>query len=218
MITVTKQKPLEEITKYLEPYRTVYIIGCGTCATMLHTGGKDEVLEMKKQLEAAGKEVTGWMVIPTACDTLTKDAIIEEGRPISEAQALLVMACAFGVQTVGQYADKKAVYPALDTKFLGKEEEPGKFIEVCAQCGSCRLGRTAAICPITRCAKSLHNGPCGGSVNGRCEVDPNIPCAWQLIYDRLAALGELDKLEEIEPPQDWSTSHSGGPRRIAVED
>jgi len=216
MLTVTKQKPIEEITKFLEPYEKVYIIGCGTCPTMLHTGGKTEVLEMKKQLEAAGKEITGWMVIPTACDTLTKDALVDEKKCIDPAEALLIMSCAFGVQTVGLYTGK-AVYPALDTLFMGREETSATFAEVCAQCGSCRLGRTAAICPLVRCAKGLQNGPCGGSSGGKCEVDPNTPCAWQLIIDRLTALGELDKLEEIEPPQDWSKSHSGGPRRIAVD-
>ncbi len=216
MITVTKQKPLEEILKYLEPYKKVYVIGCGTCPAMLHTGGKAEVVDMKGKLEQAGKEITGWMVIPTACDSLTKDAMEEEASRINSAQAILVMSCAYGVQTVGLYTGK-AIYPALESLFVGKEEKPGSFVEVCAQCGNCRLGRTAAICPIVRCAKSLQNGPCGGSSGGKCEVDPNTPCAWQLIIDRLSALGELDKLEEIEPPQDWSRSHSGGPRRTVVQ-
>jgi hypothetical protein len=216
MLTVTEQKPLEEITKFLETYKRVYIIGCGTCPTMLHTGGKAEVLEMKKKLEAAGKEVTGWMVIPTVCDTLTKDALVEEKKCVDPAEALLIMSCAFGVQTVGLYTGK-AVYPALNTLFMGREESPGVYAEVCGQCGSCQLGRTAAICPLVRCAKALQNGPCGGSVGGKCEVDAKTPCAWQLIIDRLEALGELQKLEDIEPPQDWSKSHSGGPRRIEVE-
>jgi hypothetical protein len=216
MITVTEQKPIEEILKYLESYKSVYIVGCGTCATMLHTGGKDEVLKMKSQLEEAGKSVTGWMVIPTACDTLTKDAIDESIKQIDSAQALLVMSCAYGVQTVGLYTTK-AVYPALNTLFIGKEETPGVYAEVCAQCGKCKLGKTAAVCPLVRCAKSLQNGPCGGSVNGKCEVDPNTPCAWQSIIDRLSAIGELNKLDEIEPVQDWSKSHSGGPRRIAID-
>ncbi len=126
------------------------------------------------------------------------------------------MSCAFGVQTVSLYSDK-AVYPAVNTLFIGKEESPGYFAEVCMQCGNCVLGRTAAICPLVRCAKGLLNGPCGGSVEGRCEIDPDVPCAWQLIIDRLAALGQLDQLEEIEPPKDWSTSLSGGPRKITVE-
>jgi len=216
MITVTEQKPLEEITQHLDQCKGVYLIGCGSCATMLHTGGKSEVLAMKDKLEAAGKKVTGWMVIPTACDTLTKDALSENAEAIKTADCILVMSCAFGVQTVSLYSDKP-VYPALITMFIGKEESPGYFIEVCAQCGDCVLAQTAGICPLVRCAKSLLNGPCGGSVEGKCEIDPDTPCAWQLIIDRLAALGQLDKLEEIESPKDWGTSHSGGPRRITIE-
>ena len=216
MITITEQKPLEEIMQCLDRSKSVYLIGCGTCATMLHTGGKSEVLEMKDKLEAAGKKVTGWMVIPTACDELTKAALIENAQAIEAADSILVMSCAFGVQTVNFYTDKPA-YPALNTLFIGKEERPGYFIEVCMQCGDCVLAQTAGIGPLVRCAKSLLNGPCGGSVEGKCEIDPDTPCAWQLIYDRLAALGQLDKLEEIEPIKDWSTSQSGGPRKINVE-
>ena len=216
MITITNQKSFEEIVQSLDKSNSVYLIGCGTCATMLHTGGKSEVLEMKDKLEAAGKKVTGWMVIPTACDQLTKDALIECAKDIEAADSILVMTCAFGVQTVSFYTDKP-VYPALNTLFIGKEEQPGYFIEVCMQCGDCILAQTAGICPLVRCAKSLLNGPCGGSVEGKCEIDPDIPCAWQLIYDRLAAQGKLDKLEEIEPIKDWGTSHSGGPRKINIE-
>jgi len=217
MITITEQKPLEEISQCLDQCQQVYLIGCGTCATICHTGGKSEILDMKEKLEAAGKKVTGWMVIPTACDDLSKYALEESAKEIEPADCILVMACAFGVQTVSLYSDKP-VYPALNTLFIGKEETPGHFIEVCMQCGNCILARTAGICPLVRCAKSLLNGPCGGSVDGKCEVSPDIPCAWQLIYDRLAALGQLDKLEEIVPVRDWSTSREGGPRTIIISE
>ncbi len=216
MITITEQKPFESIMQCLDKSKSVYLIGCGTCATMLHTGGKSEVLEMKDKLEEAGKKVSGWMVIPTACDQLTREALAENAEAIEAADSILVMSCAFGVQTVTLYTDKP-VYPALNTLFVGKEERPGYFIEVCMQCGDCVLAQTAGICPLVRCAKSLLNGPCGGSVEGKCEVDPDTPCAWQLIYDRLAAQGQLDKLEEIQPIKDWGTSQSGGPRSINVE-
>jgi len=216
MKTITAQKPFEEISEALSGVERVYLVGCGTCATMCHTGGKSEVLDMKGKLEAAGKKVTGWMVIPTACDELTRDALIESAEDIEAADCILVMTCAFGVQTVTLYTDKP-VYPALNTLFVGKEETPGHFIEVCMQCGDCILARTAGICPLVRCAKSLLNGPCGGSVNGKCEISPDISCVWQMIYDRLAALGQLDKLEEIVPLRDWSTSREGGPRRIIIE-
>jgi hypothetical protein len=205
MKTITAQKPFEELSEALSGVERIYVVGCGTCATMLHTGGKSEVLAMKEKLEAAGKKVTGWMVIPTACDEL------------EQADVILAMTCAFGVQTVTLYT-KKPVYPALNTLFVGKEEIPGHFTEVCMQCGNCILAKTAGMCPLVRCAKSLLNGPCGGSVGGKCEVSPDIPCAWQVIYDRLAALGQLDKLEEILPIRDWSTSREGGPRTIIISD
>ena len=217
MLTITAQKPFEEVTQYLDKCGRVYIIGCGTCATTCHTGGKSEVLEMKDKLEAAGKEVTGWMVIPTTCDELTRDALKENAKAVDAADCILVMACAFGVQTVTLYTSKP-VYPALNTLFIGKEETPGYFTEICMQCGNCLLAQTAGICPLVRCAKSLLNGPCGGSVDGKCEISPDIPCAWQIIYDRLAALGQLDKLEEIEPPRDWSSSQAGGLRQITMGD
>jgi hypothetical protein len=215
MITITEQKPLEEVMQSLEKCHRVYIVGCGSCATMLHTGGKSEVLEMKDKLEEAGKKVSGWMVVPTACDELTREALRENARDIMTTDGILVMTCAFGVQTVSCYTDKP-VYPALNTLFIGKEESPGHFTEVCMQCGDCILAKTAGICPLVRCAKSLLNGPCGGSVDGKCEISPDTPCAWQTIYDRLAALGQLDKLEEIVPPRDWTTSLSGGPRKIII--
>ena len=215
MKTITEQKPLEEISEALSGVEKVYVVGCGTCATMCHTGGKSEVLDMKEKLEAAGKKVTGWMVVPTACDELTRDALEENAKDVEEADGILAMTCAFGVQTIILYTNKP-VYPSLNTLFVGKEDTPGHFIEVCMQCGNCILAKTAGICPLVRCAKSLLNGPCGGSVDGKCEISPDVPCAWQMIYDRLAALGQLDKLEEIVPIRDWSTSSAGGPRRVTI--
>ena len=218
MKTITAQKPFEEIMKYLEKCQWVHIIGCGTCATLCHTGGKSEVIEMRKKLEASGKKVTGWMVIPTACDELTRDALRENAEAVDAADCILAMTCAIGVQTIAFHLkETKPVYPGLNTLFLGTEDKPGHFIEVCLQCGSCVLGRTAAICPLVRCAKSLLNGPCGGSAGGKCEVSKAVPCAWQLIYDRLVAMGRLEVLDEIAPVKDWSVSVSGGPRMVDVD-
>ncbi len=202
MITVTEQKPFEEITKYLDKCKEIYLIGCGTCATMLHTGGKTEVLEMKDKLEAAGKRVTGWMVIPTACDELTRDALRENAKDIEAADCILVMSCAFGVQTVSFHIDK-SVYPALNTLFIGKEKGPTDFIEICIQCGECVIGQYAGICPMTWCAKGLLNGPCGGSKDGKCEQQPEHDCAWVLIYERLKKSGKLDELKGFVPPKDY---------------
>ena len=218
MKTITAQKPVEEIMKYLEKCQRVHIIGCGTCATLCHTGGKSEVVGMKEKLEASGKKVTGWMVIPTACDELTGDALRSNAEAVEAADCILAMTCAVGVQTINlQLKEPKPVYPGLNTLFLGMEDSPGHFIEACMQCGACVLGRTAAICPLVRCAKSLLNGPCGGSVDGKCEISPDVPCGWQLIYDRMAETGRLDEMDEIEPVKDWSVSVTGGPRQADVD-
>lgn len=218
MKTITEQKPIEEILQYVAKCQRIHIIGCGTCATMCHTGGKTEVIEMKKALEAAGKEVTGWMVMPTACDELTGDALRQEADDIRAADCILALTCSTGVQTiVFHLQEPKPVYPGLNTLFLGVEDRPGHFSELCLYCGSCVLGRTAAICPLVRCAKSLLNGPCGGSSDGKCEVSKDIPCAWQMIYDRLAEMGRLDEMEDIVPVKDWSTGVSGGPRMVDVD-
>jgi len=217
MRTISQQKPWPEIIEALGRADKVYLIGCGTCATMCRSGGKSEVLQMKKQLEEAGKQVTGWMVVPTACDQLTREALQVNATAVTAADAIIALTCAFGVHTIS-ISSNKPVYPGLNTLFVGTEEIPGHFLEVCMQCGSCVLGQTGGICPLVRCAKGLLNGPCGGSVAGRCEIDPDIPCAWQEIYDRLAAIGQLDKLDEIEPVKDWGTSRAGGPRRIIIQD
>jgi hypothetical protein len=185
---------------------------------MCRTGGKAEVIEIKNKLEAAGKKVTGWMVIPTACDELTGDALRISADDIEKADALLAMTCSTGVQTITFHQKKaKPVYPGLNTLFLGTEDRPGHFIELCQYCGKCVLGRTAAICPLVRCAKSLFNGPCGGSSNGHCEISPNVPCAWQQIYDRFVETGRLSDMEEFVEAKDWSFSVSGGPRVADID-
>lgn len=216
MIMVTESKPFDELEQMLNGYNTIYIIGCGTCATMLHTGGKSEVEDLSKKLESAGKKIAGGMVIPTTCDELSGDALACNDVDVKKADCIMVMSCAFGVQNIALHTDKR-VFPALNTMFMGKEEPLGSITELCMQCGRCILDSTAGICPVVNCAKSLLNGPCGGSVNGKCEVSADIPCAWQLIIERLSAFNRLDELEKIQPIKDWSTSNSGLPRRINRE-
>ncbi len=198
MKSITKQKSLEEITQELDGMSRVYIIGCGTCTTMTRTGGKEEVLAMKERLQGLGKMVTGWTVIPTACDEMTEASVRENNEAIQNANCLLVMTCALGVQKVGSYLTKPVI-PALDTLFIGLEDSPGTFHEVCAQCGHCVIGWTAGICPITACHKHLLNGPCGGTNNGKCEVDKTKDCAWTLIYQRLKEQGRLDLMRKYQP-------------------
>jgi ferredoxin len=203
MKSITRQKPFSEVVQLLERFNRVFIIGCGTCATMARTGGRDEVLEMKNRLQETGKLVTGWTVIPTACDEMTGETARENEEAIKNAGCSLVMACALGVQRVNSYLNSKPVIPALDTLFIGMEETPGTFYEACAQCGQCVLGETAGICPLTACNKGLLNGPCGGTNNGKCEVDKEKDCAFTLIYRRLKEQSRLDLMRKYHPPRNY---------------
>ena len=214
MKSITKQKPFEEIQLQLDGFDRVYIAGCGTCATMTKTGGMEEVLAMKDRLEALGKLVTGWIVIPTACDEMTEVAIKENDGAIQNASCILVMSCALGVHKLSTYIDKP-VFPALDTLFIGVEDGPGYFQEVCAQCGQCVLGETAGICPLTACHKGLLNGPCGGTNNGKCEVDKEKDWAWTLIYQRLQEQGRLDLMRRFQSPRDYNVAPRPRTMRVA---
>ena len=214
MKSITKQKPLDELKQLLEELDRVYIIGCGTCATMTRTGGIEEVAAMKEQLEELGKLVTGTIVIPTACDEMTEAAVKDNEEAIQQADCILVMACALGVHRASLYLNQPII-PALDTLFIGVEDSPGSFQEVCAQCGQCILGETAAICPVTRCHKGLLNGPCGGTNDGKCEVDKEKDCAWTLIYRRLEEQGRLDLMRKCQPPKNYQAVLKPGITRIA---
>jgi hypothetical protein len=215
MKSITRQKGLEEIISLLGKARKVTLVGCGTCPTMAETGGLRQVEQMAGALEEREVTVASRTVIPVACEPLPGEARESFRSLLEGAQAVLVLSCSLGVRMVSDYTELP-VLPALDTLFIGREAEPGFFVEECAQCGECLLGDYAGICPIVHCAKNLFNGPCGGSVGGKCEVDPNLPCGWQLIYDRMKSLGRLEELSIIRPCKDWSKSLSGGARRMRV--
>ena len=209
MKAITKQKTLADIEKLLEKDLKVFLVGCGTCATMCHTGGKDEVLDMAGRLAEHGKTITGSAVIPTVCDALDQRALGENAKAVEEADCILVMACAYGVQALAIYTDKP-VYPALNTLFMGQEMSPGVFSEVCVQCGECVLAWTGGICPLTACPKGLVNGACGGAKGGKCEVSAAKDCAWEAIYERLRRQGKLENLRKRRSPRNFAAGLKPG--------
>jgi ferredoxin len=213
--SITKQKSEEEIDRLLEGLSRVFIIGCGTCVTLTRTGGEPEVDAMKGWLAEQGKLVTGTTVLPVACDNLTGEALREYGRQIDQADVLLIMTCAFGVQTIARHL-KKMVVPALDTLFIGKESSVGLFDEICTQCGTCIIGETGGICPVTSCHKGLVNGPCGGTNNGKCEIDTNKDCVWTLIYNRLKELDRLDAMKKYQKPRNHQGEPTPGKWKLAA--
>lgn len=198
--SITRQKQEEEIDRLMEGFSRIFIIGCGTCVTLTRTGGEPEVEAMALKLGNKGKLVTGRMILPVACDNLTEEALKEHGSQIDQADLLLVMTCAYGVQTIARNS-RKMVVPALDTIFMGKETDLGRFDEICTQCGSCILGETGGVCPVTSCHKGLVNGPCGGTNNGKCEIDTGRDCAWTLIYSRLMDMNKLDSMRVLQAPR-----------------
>ncbi|MBT8371459.1 MAG: 5,10-methylenetetrahydrofolate reductase [Desulfobacterales bacterium] len=205
--SITQKKPDEEIDRLLNKLNRIFIIGCGTCVTLTHTGGEPEVRAIKKELSGKGKMITGHTVVPVACDNLSREFLSDFGEQVNQADALLIMTCAFGVQTIARQL-KKMVVPALDTLFIGKETAFGTFDEICTQCGTCIIGETGGICPVTNCHKGLVNGPCGGTNHGKCEIDVNKDCVWTLIYNRLKELGRLDSMRNYQKPR----NHLGEPK------
>ena len=205
--SITQKKPEKEIERLLKGLNRIFIIGCGTCTTLTRTGGEPEVRAMQEELAAKGKMVTGQTVVPVACDNLTREFLSDFGEQIDQADTLLIMSCAFGVQTIARQL-KKMVVPAQDTLFIGKETAVGLFDEICTQCGTCIIGETGGICPVTNCHKGLVNGPCGGTNHGKCEIDVAKDCVWTLIYNRLNELGRLDSMRRYQKPR----NHLGEPR------
>ena len=194
---ISQRKPSEEILEMLSDAKNIVLVGCSECATVCKTGGEEEMADMKAFLEENGKTVLGTIYPQTSCNKLlVKKDLKGAKEAVSQADAILSMSCGDGVQTVASNTNLP-VYPANDTMFLGEVERVGIFNEACRFCGQCVLGNTGAICPITKCAKSLVNGPCGGAKNGKCEVNPENDCAWILIYNKLKELGQLDKLEKM---------------------
>ena len=193
MITA-ERKPMEELINFVSPYRRILLVDCNEYVTVCSAGGRKEVallssaLQMHFMKEAKPFEIKE-LTLERQCDP----EYVEELVPLmDQADAVLSMACGCGVQEVARRFKEKVVLPAVNTKFMGASERQGVWAERCAGCGDCVLGTTGGVCPVARCSKQIFNGPCGGSTKGKCEVDPDIDCAWQLICDRLKTLGMLD--------------------------
>jgi ferredoxin len=217
---VAERKTIPELVDILRQHKNILVLGCGTCVTVCLAGGEREVSIISSALRIASRtQGLGFKVSELTIERQCDNIFIEQAaEAIEKADAVLSLGCGAGVQAIAERFPRKPVYAGLNTKFLGILEERGIWTEKCAQCGSCVLHTYGGICPVTRCAKHMLNGPCGGSREDRCEVRPDRPCAWQLIYQRLKNIGQLDRLNQVELPKEWSASLSGGPRVIIRED
>ena len=209
---IAQQKALAEIRDMVAPYRTILLAGCGTCTAFCSAGGSEEVDKLADALLSENKDIViDKTTIPRQCATKFIDRLENK---VGHCEAILSMACGNGVQAVANRFPDKPVLPALNTHFIGVEKEPGVWTENCMACGDCILWRTGGICPVTRCAKSLLNGACGGASEGKCEVSKDRPCAWQEIYHALKRLNMLHYLKEKPQVKEWPVH----PGRVVRED
>ena len=217
---VAKQKSIEEVIEEVKNYEKILMLGCNECVTVCEAGGKKEVAVLASALRMyfmnQGKDVKiDEVTLERQCD----HEYLEEIRNIIDQYDVVIsLACGVGVQFMAEKYLKTPVIPGVDTCFMGVTEERGVWSERCQGCGQCILAATGGICPVSRCAKRLLNGPCGGSTDGRCEISKDLDCAWQLIIDRLKELDRLQDYEQLSPIKDWSTERAGGPRKVVRED
>lgn len=217
---VAKQKPIEEIIEEAKEYDKILLAGCNECVTVCEAGGKKEVAVLASALRMyfmnQGKDMKiDEVTLERQCD---HEYLEEIRNTIDQYDAVISLACGVGVQFMAEKYMQMPILPGVDTCFMGVTEERGVWTERCQGCGQCILAKTGGICPVSRCAKRLFNGPCGGSTKGCCEINKDLLCGWQLIVDRLTEMDRLEDYEKLAPIKDWSTERAGGPRKVIRED
>lgn len=217
---VAERKPADEVVTMVQDAKKILVLGCRGCVTVCSAGGEREVEIMAslirlglKKLGKKGKVIEGTLV--RQCD---KEYIAGIDQWKGKYDAIVSMACGVGVNFIANLRPNDRVFPALNTTFFGGSADQGVWSEQCAGCGDCVLHLTGGLCPMARCAKSLMNGPCGGSVGGRCEIHSDVECIWQSIHDRLGRLDSQESMNSIAPIRDWSQGGHGGPRTSQRDD
>ncbi|UCE29756.1 MAG: methylenetetrahydrofolate reductase C-terminal domain-containing protein [Candidatus Bathyarchaeota archaeon] len=218
---IAQQKPLKEIFEMAKNFKRLLIVGCDGCTSIIQVGGEKQaqvlksLLEMERRLKGKKKLTIEASSILRQCDRDIASTSLRSS--VKDYPAVISLACGVGVQTLAEQFPDKIIIPAVDTKFIGMHDtEAGKFYEMCRACGDCILFETGGICPITRCAKSLLNGPCGGQAKGKCEVgEGKNDCAWILIYNRLKERNKLDLFTKFRLPRDYRVSEH--PRELGGE-
>jgi ferredoxin len=219
-MVVGERKPFDEIMNMLEGHKKIMVLGCGGCVTVCLTGGQDEVRVLSSQIRMARDSKGAPIeIIEKTVERQCDPEYIEEIQSlIPEVDGVLSIACGVGVQYVAERYQTTPAYPGLNTTFVGGSKKEGYYVERCQTCGECKLYYTGGVCPIARCSKSLLNGPCGGSTKGKCEINPEVDCGWQLIVDRLKSLGLMERYEMNMAINDWRSNRDGGPRKMIRED
>jgi len=194
---VSQQKPFEEIIEMLKGEKSIFIIGCNGHLKICRTDGEKACSEIKEKLEEAKIKVNGCVIVDTICNKhLVVSKISQYKEQIDKADSIIAVSCGIGVQSLASTVDKY-VHPANNTIVLGEFQWTLPSTERCSQCGDCVLDLTGGICPITKCTKSLLNGPCGGAKNGKCEIDKELDCGWGNICNRLKKFNKSENLQKF---------------------
>jgi hypothetical protein len=215
-VIIADKRPMDKVLEMLESSKNVLVVGCRSCTAICLAGGEKEASLMREALllHAQEKKLTRTVdefTIERACE---KEFVELLEKKVEGKDAILCLACGVGAQCIQERYSTVRVIPGVSTSNMGAPTSPGVFEERCAGCGDCVLHLTGGVCPIARCSKSLLNGPCGGSQNGKCEISKEVDCGWDLVYHSLERLGRLDLMEANLPPKDWRPSRNGGPRKI----
>ncbi|TBV81835.1 MAG: hypothetical protein EYX74_03585 [Desulfobulbaceae bacterium] len=212
---IAERKPVNEIVEMVRDATRILVLGCRGCVSVCSAGGEREVellcslIRLGKQKAGQKSELTGATLV-RQCD---KEYVDEIDQWQGKYDVIVSMACGVGVNFIANLRPLDKVYPAVNTTFFGGSAGQGVWSEQCAGCGDCVLHLTGGLCPVARCAKSLMNGPCGGSVGGRCEIHSEVLCIWQAIHDRLSRFACQEDLARIAPIRDWRSAGHGGPRK-----
>jgi hypothetical protein len=204
---ITKQKDFNQILKSIGN-KSVFIMGCSECAELCKTGGEKEVLDMKRKLTEHGIKVSGWIVLDPACHSLNNKRLLRNYKnEIKNSEKFLLLTCGNGIQTVSNIYENMDIISGTNTLFLGEIKHANEFERGCNLCGSCIVDDFEGLCPISKCPKNMLNGPCGGSKDGKCEINNELNCIWNIIYYRLKNKNKLSKLKEIKKPINWSKTY-----------
>lgn len=208
---ITQLKDIDEIYEMIKPYDKLLIAGCDGCCqpprSLNEAKTLGQLLELKARTESKDLKWKAITVLRQCDDRIAATTV----KPYAENyDAILSLACGLGVVMLNKVIDDKLTFPAQDSHFGGVQNSgENSFIEYCEECGNCIIGETGGVCPRAGCAKHLSNGPCGGMVDGMCEVGGyTIPCAWVQMYERLKRFNRLDLFKKYRGPRDYRTSTS----------
>lgn len=181
-----------ELEQVLQDKDYLFVIACKKCFKEFEIVEEPELADFEQIAAEHGKTIIGSVKVDFLCNNILTPKLLKSILP-QEAENVFVISCGLGIQLISELTEKP-VYAACDTIAVRGHHGMALTTSRCDACAQCYLNLTGGICPIVDCAKSLINGQCGGSKNGKCEVNKEMDCGWEQIYKRLEKQGRVDEL------------------------